>query len=313
MSQPDVAERGQVVVTGGAGFIGRAVVRALLNQGAGVTVVDRVPVGDLPGVHTIAGDLKDPQILDAAIDDEVTAIIHLAALTSVLKSVDAPADTYAENVGVTAELLERARRHRVPRFVFSSTNAVVGDIGRQPITTELPLRPLTPYGATKAACEMLMSGYAGAYQLGTCALRFTNVYGPGMSAKDSFVPRIMRAALAGTGVTVYGDGHQCRDLVHIDDIVAGILAAVDSTFVGTAIMGSGTSISVLDLLAAAREATGADLPAEHADAKPGEMPAVIVDTSGSERHLGFRPRVGLESGLASTWRYFQQLNLSTIP
>ena len=82
----------------------------------------------------------------------------------------------------------------------------------------MPLAPLTPYGATKAAGEMLLCGYAGAYGMATCALRFTNIYGPGMEAKDSFVPRLMRAALAGTGVQIYGDGKQLRDLVHMSMI-----------------------------------------------------------------------------------------------
>lgn len=308
MEQPDAAARGRTVVTGGAGFIGRAVVDALLVRGESVTVVDREPFGDVPGVDSITGDLRDPQVTAAAVTDDVAAIVHLAALTSVLTSVDAPQDTYEQNVGVTANLLELARKHAVPRFVLSSTNAVVGDVGHETITAELPLRPLTPYGATKAACEMLMSGYAGAYRMSTCALRFTNVYGPGMSAKDSFVPRMMRAALAGTGVTIHGDGQQRRDLIHVDDIVAGILAAVDSHFCGTAILGSGQSVSVLELLSAARKATGAAIPVEHVPAKSGEMPAVIVDISDSERDLGFRPGVALTAGLADTWHYFQNLD-----
>lgn len=307
MKEPDAPRHGRIVVTGGAGFIGAAVVQALRDRGESVTVVDRAPFPETPRVHNIVGNLADPAVVDAAVTEDTRAIVHLAALTSVLKSVDAPLDTYTANVDATACLLDSARQHHVPRFVFASTNAVVGDAGHQTITPDMPLRPLTPYGATKAAAEMLLSGYAGAYRIGTCALRFTNVYGPGMSGKDSFVPRIMRAALCGDGVTVFGDGHQRRDLIHVDDIVAGILGALDSTFVGTAILGSGRSVSVLDLLNVAREITGAPLPTEHIPAKPGEMPAVICDVSGSERDLGFRPSVDLRAGLADTWTYFRHL------
>ena len=105
--------------------------------------------------------------------------------------------------------------------MLASTNAVVGDVGTSTITADLPLHPLTPYGATKAAGEMLLSAYSGSYGLSTAALRFTNVYGPGMSHKDSFVPRLMRAALTDSGVRIYGDGKQRRDLVYVDDVVAG--------------------------------------------------------------------------------------------
>ncbi len=161
------------------------------------------------------------------------AIVHLAASTSVLRSVERPAQTYADNVAVTQELLELARIRGVSRFLLASTNAVVGDVGTTTITEELPLRPLTPYGATKAACEMLLSGYAGAYGMTTCALRFSNVYGPGMAHKDSFVPRLMRAALSGSTVRIYGDGSQRRDLVHVDDVVRGVLLGWDSRYTGS--------------------------------------------------------------------------------
>jgi UDP-glucose 4-epimerase len=167
-----------------------------------------------------------------------------------------------------------------------------------------PLHPLTPYGASKAAGEMLLSGYAGAYGMATCALRFTNIYGPGMAHKDSFVPRLMRAALAGRGVQIYGDGLQRRDLVHVADAVAAVLAAWDRRFTGTAIIGSGQSVTVLELLDAVRTVTGRALPAEHVAAQPGEMPAVIVDIRRAREQLGYRPSVSLLAGLATMWQDF---------
>lgn len=304
---------GRIVVTGGSGFIGRAVVAELLRASRPVTVVDKVPfseVGkDIAGadrVQMITGDLKDDAVCEAAISADTGGIIHLAAVTSVLKSKDDPQGTFEENVGVTQRLLEQARVHAVPRFVFASTNAVVGNVGTRTINTEMAIRPLAPYGATKAASEMLMSGYAGSYEMSTCALRFTNVYGPGMDHKDSFVPRLMRAALTGGGVTIYGDGTQRRDLVHLDDIVAGLVSALDSDYVGTTIVGGGESVTVLDMVQAARQVTGAPIPAEHIEPPAGEMPAVIVELADSEQTIGYRPTVSFADGLVDTWEYFRE-------
>ena len=283
-------ERAAVVVTGGSGFIGRAAVRAFRERGIPVTVVDRVPFPDpADGVRVVTGDLRDAEVREAAIAPGTAGIVHLAALTSVLRSVELPEQTFADNVLVTQELLELARRREVPKFLLASTNAVIGNVGTATITPDLPLRPLTPYGATKAACEMLLSGYSGAYGMTTCALRFTNVYGPGMSHKDSFVPRMMRAVLAGGGIKIYGDGRQRRDLVHVDDVVRAIVSAYESGYSGRAIVGAGRSVSVLELVAAVREVTGAELPVEHVEAPAGEMPAVVVDVSASAETIGYRP------------------------
>jgi UDP-glucose 4-epimerase len=150
---------------------------------------------------------------------------------------------------------------------------------------------------------MLLSAYSGSYGLTTAALRFTNVYGPGMSHKDSFVPRMMRAALEGEGVRIHGDGKQRRDLVYIDDVVAGILLTLDKGYDGRAIIGSGRSVSVLEMVEAVRTVTGRPVPAEHIEAPAGEMPAVVVDITND---LGYEPTVSLEDGLARTWQYFAQ-------
>lgn len=188
---------------------------------------------------------------------------------------------------------------------MSSTNAVVGDVGDATIHEDLPLRPLTPYGATKAAAEMLLSGYAGGYGLLTCALRLTNVYGPGMARKDSLVPRIMRAVKAGTPLQVYGDGEQRRDFVHVDDVVAALLAAWRKRVTGSVIIGSGRSVSVLDVIAEAREVTGQPVKVEHVDPKPGEMPAVVVAIDKARRVLDYEPSVDLAEGLKTVWSEFK--------
>jgi UDP-glucose 4-epimerase len=285
-----------VLVTGGSGFVGRHVVRTLIADGHRVVVADRQEHPDVP---TVVGDLSDPGVRDRAVTDEVEAVVHLAAETSVLGSVQRPAAVHRVNVEATAALLELARERGVEAFVLASTNAVVGAYDGT-FTEEVPLRPLTPYGATKAAGEMLVSGYAGAYGLRAPVLRLTNVYGPGMKDKDSFVPRMLRAAGRDGGVQVYGDGLQRRDLVHVDDVARAFALAVAGWPSGPTIVGSGTSVTVLDLLEAARAATGRAIPAEHVPAKEGEMPAVVVDVSRA-RSLGWAPTVSLAEGMATAW------------
>ncbi len=291
-----------MLVTGGSGFVGRRLVAALLDGGAEVTVVDRHEPS-APGVRSVVGDLRDPAVAAQAVSPGTDVIVHLAAVTSVLRSVEDPVGTYEANVGVTASLLELARGRGVGTFLLASTNAVAGDVGDAVITEQHPPRPLTPYGATKAAAEMLLSAYSAAYGITGCALRFSNVYGPGMKAKDSFVPRLMRAARDGHGVQVYGDGSQVRDLVHVDDAVAGVLLAWRAGCRGPLILGAGESVSVNDIIAAARAVTGAPIPVEYVPAKSGEMPAVIVDISAA-RALGYRPAHDLKSGLATVWPQF---------
>jgi len=301
------ATRSRVLVTGGSGFIGRRLVAALLAAGAEVTVADKRPFPGGPGqeVRMVLGDLTDPLVAARAVGPGTDVIVHLAAVTRVLDSIEDPAGTYSVNVDATASLLEQARTHSVGTFLFASTNAVTGDVGFQTITEQVPLRPLSPYGATKAAAEMLLSSYTACYGIAGCALRFSNVYGPGMAEKDSFVPRLMRAARDGRGVQIYGDGNQVRDLVHVDDIVAGMLAAWQAGATGPLILGAGESVPVNDILAAARSVTGAELPAQHVPAKAGEMPAVIVDISAA-RAIGYAPQHDLKSGLATVWPEFAE-------
>jgi UDP-glucose 4-epimerase len=292
-----------LLVTGGAGFVGRSVVPALLAAGARVTVADRDPYPS-PEVESVVGDLRDPAVRDKAVQPGLTGVVHLAAVTSVLGSLRDPALVHEVNVDATAGLLELARIREVPRFVMTSTNAVTGDVGEATIHEGLPLQPLTPYGATKAAAEMLLSGYAGGYAMSTCALRLTNVYGPGMAHKDSMVPRLMRAVWAGRTIQVYGSGEQRRDFVHVRDVVAGLLAAWRARHSGPLIIGAGRSVSVLDLIAAVERVVGRPVPVEHVAAKPGEMPAVVVSIERA-RAFGYRPTVSLDEGLAGVWAEFK--------
>jgi UDP-glucose 4-epimerase len=293
-----------VLVTGGAGFVGRRVVSALLGEGHEVTLADKHASADAQA-RSVVGDLCDPAIIAKAVSPGTEVIIHLAAVTSVLRSAEDPVGTYRLNVEATAGLLEHARKRGVGTFLHASTNAVAGDVGHATIDERTPLRPLTPYGASKAAGEMLLAGYAASYGITGAALRFSSIYGPGNQAKDDLVSRLMRAARDGKGVRIHGDGNQLRDLVHVDDVVSGTLTAWRSGHNGPLALGSGESVTVNEIVAAARSVTGAEIPAEHVPPKPGEMPAVIIDISAA-KSLGYIPRHDLKAGIATVWPEFSE-------
>ena len=153
-------------------------------------------------------------------------------------------------------------------------------------------------GLTSA--EALLAAYAGSYKMRACALRLTNVYGTGMSHKDSFVARLMRAARSGSHVQIYGDGAQRRDFVYVDDVAAATVLAWSESWTGCVIIGSGHSVTVLDLVDRVRRVTGRSIDIEHVPPRRGEMDAVIVDISRA-RQLGFEPSLGLDEGLAKVW------------
>jgi UDP-glucose 4-epimerase len=292
--------RRRVLVTGGAGFIGTHVVRALARRGDQVMVADLNPYPDT-SVASTAIDLTSPGAAESVVEPGLDAIVHLAAATQVLRSVERPAATFDINVRATERLLEAARSGGVGTFILASTNAVVGLAEDERIDERTALRPLTPYGATKAAAEMLLSAYGAAYGVRGTALRLTNAYGTGMARKDSIVPRLMRAARDGGTFEVYGSGRQLRDYVYVDDVVRAVILALDDEEVsGPLVVGSGSSTSVNQLVAMARAATGTDLPCRHVDQKPGEMAQVVVDI-GHARALGWTPTVGLADGLRQVW------------
>ena len=301
----------RVLITGGSGFIGRHVVAELESAGAVVRVVDLKPHPN-PAVDVVLGDIADRKILHQALDGGFDAVVHLAAVTSVLRSLEHPELTYRTNVEGTALLLEAARSAGVEALAFASTNAVTGPMKAPAITEEATLEPLTPYGATKAAAEMLMSAYTAAYGVRCSSLRLTNVYGPGMQAKDSIVARLMRAIRLSSTFEIYGDGRQVRDYVHVFDVVAAVkLALGDERWQGPIVIGTGTSLSVLEVVEHVRRASGADLSVRHGPAKPGEMPAVIVDPARA-RAGGWAPRYAFAEGVEGVWAEWSEADVEAM-
>jgi UDP-glucose 4-epimerase len=287
------------------------VVADLLAAGAQVRVVDLQPHPD-PDLDLVQGDIAEPEVLDAALSGGFDGVVHLAAVTSVLRSVEHPVLTYRTNVEATAMLLEAARQAGVTSLAFTSTNAVTGPMRGTAITEAEVLQPLTPYGATKAAGEMLMSAYTAAYGLRCVALRLTNVYGPGMEAKDSIVARLMRAIRLGHTFEIYGDGRQVRDYVHAADVTAAVrLGLLDERWAGPMVIGAGRSLSVLDVVEAVRRVTGAELAVQHGPGRPGEMPAVIVDSSAA-RAAGWGPQYDFEEGLPGVWEEWSKIDLDAV-
>jgi UDP-glucose 4-epimerase len=298
----------RVLVTGGSGFIGRHVVSELIGAGAYVRVVDLKPHPD-PSVEIVQGDIAEPATIEAAFDGGFDAVVHLAAVTSVLRSLEQPELTFRTNVAGTALLLEGARGAGVRSLAFASTNAVTGPMDAPAITEAATLRPLTPYGSTKAAGEMLMSAYTASYGVRCSYLRLTNVYGPGMQAKDSIVARLMRAIRLGTTFEIYGDGRQVRDYVHVLDVVAAMRLALESeAWHGPTVIGTGTSLSVLEVVDEVQRVTGAELSVRHGPAKPGEMPAVIVDPARALA-AGWSPQYSFAEGLVGVWDEWSRVEI----
>jgi UDP-glucose 4-epimerase len=308
MSPADLSGR-RVLVTGGSGFIGRHVVSELSADGALVRVVDLQSHVD-PSVDVVIGDIADPAVLERAFDGGFDSIVHLAAVTSVLRSLEQPELTYRTNVAGTAALLEAGRAAGVTSLAFASTNAVTGPMDAPKISEAATLKPMTPYGSTKAAGEMLMSAYTASYGLRCACIRLTNVYGPGMQAKDSIVARLMRAIRLDTTFEIYGDGNQVRDYLHVTDVVAAMrLGLVSDQWAGPMVIGSGRSLSVHQVVQAVRDVSGSDVEVRHGPAKAGEMPAVIVDPSRAHA-AGWSPRYpDLAGGLVGVWEEWSEADV----
>jgi UDP-glucose 4-epimerase len=295
----------RAIVTGGAGFIGSHVVEALLARGDEVLVVDDLSSGkreNLPdGARLDEADIREP--LDSYFDG-AEACFHLAAQVDVRVSVERPEHDADVNVGGTIRVLEAARRHGT-QVVFSSTGGAIYGECDGPAPEDAPRRPLAPYGVSKLAGEEYLAAYNRLYETRHVSLRYGNVYGPRQDphGEAGVVAIFFGRLAAGEAPRIFGDGRQTRDYVFAGDVARATLAAVGLDG-GVFNIGTGVETSVLELYDLCRRVAGAEIEAEPAPARLGELQRSVLDVSRAESELGWRPEVGLEDGLRRTWESF---------
>lgn len=299
-----------VLVTGGAGFIGRHLADYLLSQDdVTVTVIDNESLGDrkhldLSRIRFIAGDLSNRDELRRAVDGQ-EVVVHLAADTRVVESMADPAHNFESNVIGSFNLLEVCRELGIKRVVAASTGgAILGDV-EPPVHERMAPQPTSPYGASKLMLEGYLTAYASAFGLSTCALRFSNIYGPRSFHKGSVVAHFSKQILAGQKLVVYGDGSQTRDYLYVRDLVAGIWDAVTSGAQGAYQLGSGMPTTINQLLDHMRTVTGRDLDVVYQDFRAGEVRDTWCDIDKARNGFGFGPSTSLEEGLRATWAWFE--------
>jgi len=297
-------------VTGGAGFVGANLAPRLREQGWTPVAYDDLSAGHRTDAER-AGyeDLVEADIVDAAALSDAargaSAVVHLAARTGVIDSIEDPRRDLEVNAIGTLNALLAARDVGATAFVFASSSAPLGET-EAPVHEDLPAGPLSPYGASKLAGEGLCTAFAGSYGLSTTVLRFSNVYGPWSYHKGSVVAHFMKRIVAGEPLVVYGDGEQTRDFVYVDDLCAGITSALDAGCRGEIVqLGSGTETSVNALVAALRESfADTEVDVRHEPPRAGEILRTYADISKARRMLGYAPNVDLATGLASTRDWF---------
>jgi len=303
---------GRVLVTGGAGFVGSALVRRLVAAGSAVRVLDDLSIGQrayLDGipVELVVASLADSRAVRSAVEG-CDAVVHLAARAGIPDSVTDPLGTFEANVTQTVHLLEAARRAGARRFVLASSMAVLGPHEPPADETTLP-RPASPYGASKLAGEAYVAAYAATYGLAACALRFSNAYGPRSLHKKSVVATWMRATLSGAPLTIHGDGEQTRDFVHVDDLAAAVMAALDAperrVTGGVFQVGTGRETTVNELASALETALGRPLDTRHEPVRAGDVLRNASRVDRAAEHLGWRSSISLTDGLQMTAAWFE--------
>ena len=313
---------GMTLVTGGAGFIGSHVVDALLAGGSDVRVLDDFSTGKEEnldaawklarehggGLQVIQGDVRDEVRMRDAVDG-CAAVIHLAAVPSVAQSVEDPVGCDSVTHGGTVNAVRQAVEAGTERFVLASSCAVYGDATELPIAEATPSRPLSPYAGAKLASEEVCADAADAGQLTAVCLRFFNVYGPRQdpgSAYSGVISRFLSAAGDGEPVTIYGDGHQSRDFVYVEDVVAAILAAARRPLTGASVLnvGTGRQSDLLQILGVVEERVGKRLERRMEPAREGDIRHSRADAGRARWVLGWEAGTSLAAGLAHTWAWF---------
>jgi UDP-glucose 4-epimerase len=323
------------LITGGCGFIGRTLIRRIARDaGASFRIVDDLSTGTREELRAVLDFIElDPggrmvawndwtrfraefiavDVRDAGAAERLAAgadvIVHLAANTGVTPSIQYPMRDCTTNVIGTLNYLEACRLNSVPRFVFASSNAPIGDC-EPPIHEDLAAHPVSPYGASKLAGEAYCSAYARSFGIETVALRFANCYGPLSSHKSSIVAKFIREALAGTGWEIYGDGEQTRDFIFVEDLAEAIVLAATVKAVGGEVFQIATNVETTVRELAARLAASLKAhsinPPEIRQSSPriGDMKRNYADTTKVRTQLGWTPKVSLDDGLDRTVKWF---------
>ena len=307
----------KVLITGGGGFIGTNLVRRLRerDRSCKIVVLDDESLGSLSGLQASGADcatlscrradIRDPQSVGTALSG-CDSVIHLAANTRVVESIEDPRLNFDVNVRGTLNVLLAARDAGIRRVVMASTGgAILGDV-EPPVHEAMVARPIAPYGASKLAAEAYGHAFAGAYGMKVTSLRFSNVYGPHSYRKGSAIAHFFKQILERRPITVFGDGLQVRDFIYVDDLCRGILQAIDADAEGVFQLGSGRPTAINTLLEEMRRTVGpAWWPAvDYQPARTGEIKRTYCDIAKSRRTFDFRPDTTLADGLSTTWQWF---------
>lgn len=312
----------RVLVTGGAGFIGSHLVRALLARGDQVRVLDNFSTGrieNLSGLNgslrVLEGDLRNLQAIEQAVKD-IEMVFHQAAMVSVPQSMRDPDSCFEVNVQGSLNLFEAAHRAGVTRVVAASSCSVYGDSDALPLRESGEVTSLSPYAASKRAMEVYAEMYTRAFDLPVVSLRYFNVYGPGQNPDSDYaavIPIFIRRALEGQALYVHGDGGQQRDFIYVGDVVrANLMAAAAPGAPGSVYnICTGEATSLLDLVKSlSRELPGA-LKTEYADARLGDIYRSLGDPAHAFERLGFQAQTDLAEGLQRTVSAMRETSVSS--
>jgi len=296
----------QVLVTGGAGFIGSNLVSGLLQRKHRVRVLDNLLSGYAsnlacyPDVEFFQGDVRDEAMVDRAVAG-CEVVFHLAASVGNKRSIDLPIDDAEINVIGTLRVLQAARKHGVRKIVASSSAGIFGELKTLPIAEDHPLEPDSPYGATKLCEEKQCLAFGRLYGFEAVCLRYFNVFGPNQrfDAYGNVIPIFAFQMLRGDPLTIFGDGEQTRDFVNVADVVKANMDAAEAPGVSGAFnIGSGTRISINDLVEKMKKTSGLAPQIVYGPPRPGDVRDSLADISAARKAFGFSPSTNLDSGLA---------------
>jgi len=301
-----------ILVTGGAGFIGSHIVDGLIQSGHRVTVVDNLSTGKREYVHPKAVlyelDIGDPTLSAIFKKEKPKAVFHCAAQISVRDSLEHPEKDAATNILGSIHVLEQCKKFGVQRIVFTSTGGgMYGETPILPVSEEYPARPRSPYAVAKLATEYYLQYYYSIFGMSFVALRLANVYGPRQNAdgEAGVVAIFCRQILNGEQLVINGDGSQTRDFIFVDDVVRASIAALRSTYVGILNIGTAHETSVNAIFHRVTELMGRNAKEVHGSEKQGELKrsSLAWDLAGKE--LGWKPVCELEQGLKETVDWFR--------